>query len=184
MVSKAMAEKKTSSWSSRRGSRSFGKPTRKSRRTIRADYARRSAKSSTGVFVSFSQWRRSDMIKFYLALSYCTASSLWKTMNLSKAIQLKFADLRKSVSATDSEDVKAQALLIATALGKGNPVMLDAKDLVETATPDLKATQEAVDFVDAKLAFYLGLPDSYLSASRPRAWARAARTTCERPSAA
>jgi hypothetical protein len=159
MVSKAMADKKELFLVVDSGIVREADATE--REKIRADY-KKSAKSATGVFVSFSTWRRSDMIKFYLALSYCTASSLWKTMNLSKAVQLKFSDLRKSVSATDSEDVKAQGQLIATALGKGNPVMLDAKDMVETATPDLKATQEAVDFVDSKLAFYLGMPDSYL----------------------
>ncbi len=129
---------------------------------IREDY-KKQGKSAAGVFVSFSLFRRSDMVRFYIALSYATVTSLWKSMNLSKAIQLKFTDLRKSVSLVDSADVKAQAMKIATGLGNGTAVMLDAKDVIETATPDLTATKEAVEFVGCKLAFYLGMPDSYLT---------------------
>lgn len=129
---------------------------------IREDYAKQ-GKSAAGIFISFSNYRRSDMIRFYLALSYCTATSLWKVMNLARAIQLKISDLRKSVGLADSEDVKDQAKRISAGLGRGEDVLLDENDTIETATPDLSATKEAVSFVDAKLAFYLGLPDSYLS---------------------
>ncbi len=134
----------------------------KERAQIEADY-KKQGKSSVGVFISFTNFRRSDMVRFYIAMSYCTVSSLWKSMHLSKAIQLKFTDLRKSVSLVDSAGTKAQALKIATALGRGEAIMIDEKDSVETATPDLTATKEAVEFVGAKLSFYLGLPDSYLT---------------------
>lgn len=44
----------------------------------------------------------------------------------------------------------------------GGAVLLDSKDIIETAKPDLTATQEAVTYTVKKLSFYLGLPDSYI----------------------
>lgn len=129
---------------------------------IRADYAKQ-AESRVGVFVSFKSYTRSDMIKFYSGLEYCTVSSLHKSMNLSKAVQLKFSDLRSSVSLVDASKAEAQALEIAIALGSGRDVMIDAKDSIETAVPDLTATQASIEFVVNKLSFYLGLPAAYIT---------------------
>ena len=83
-------------------------------------------------------------------------------MNLSKAVQIKVNDLRASVSLVDSSDARTQARKIATSLSRGRDVMIDAKDIIETAIPDLSATKEAVAFVTQKMSFYLGLPDSYM----------------------
>lgn len=161
MISKAMNDKKDLFLVFEKAVNVVREADPKERAQIEADY-KKQGKSSTGVFVSFTNFRRSDMVRFYIALSYCTVGSLWKSMHLSKAIQLKFTDLRKSVSLVDSADVKAQALKIATGLSNGTAVMMDEKDSVATASPDLTATKEAVEFVNDKLAFYLGLPDSYL----------------------
>lgn len=128
---------------------------------IREDYAK-SAASKTGVFISFKNFSRSDMVKLYLALEYCTVASLHKAMNLSKAVQLKMNDLRASVSLADSADVKAQAKEIARALSLGKDVLLDAKDAIETNAPDLTAVKESVSFLIQKISFYLGLPEAYL----------------------
>ena len=129
---------------------------------IREDY-KTSLKSATGVYITFKKFKRVDMVKLYSALEYCDVSALYKSMNLSKAIQLKLTDLRGSVGLADSADVKAQALQIAQALAAGRDVMTDVKDVIETAKPDLTATNAAMDFIDRKRSFYLGLPLSWIT---------------------
>lgn len=135
--------------------------TSQERAAIDADY-KKQATSTHGVFISFKNYRRSDMVKLYSALEYCTVSSLYKSMNISKAVQLKFSDMRASVSLADSADAKTQAKAIAQSLGDGKDIMLDAKDSVECATPDLAATEKAIGFIGNKLCFYLGMPGSYM----------------------
>ncbi len=130
--------------------------------TIRADYIAQ-GESSVGTFLSFKHFIRADMIRVYSALQYCTVSSLHKSMNLSKAIQMKMNDLRAGVSLTDSADVKAQAQLMAKALASGKDILCDAKDIIETSKPDLTATQASVEFLNQKMAFYLGLPACYIT---------------------
>lgn len=129
---------------------------------IRADYLK-TASSSVGVFVSFKNYRRSDMVKLYSALDYCTVSALYKSQNLSKAIQIKMSEMRSSVGLADAAIAKAQGLSIATGLSNGKDVMLDAKDSIETAVPDLNAAKESMILLNQKRAFYLNLPASYIT---------------------
>jgi hypothetical protein len=129
---------------------------------IRADYSKQ-ASSSVGVFISFKNFHRADMIKLYSALEYCTVASLYKSMNVSKATQLKFSDLRGSVALSDAAAAKEQAQSIATSLAAGRDIMLDAKDTIENATPDISSTEAAMKFLDHKRAFYLGLPAAYVN---------------------
>ncbi len=121
-----------------------------------------------GLFISFKEYGRTDMVKFYSQLEYCSVGGLWKQGNISKAIQLKFTDLRGSVSLGDSAETKAQAKLIAAGLGNGKDIMLDAKDIVETAKPDLSATTNAMEFIAQKRSFYLGMPATYLTGEQAK----------------
>jgi hypothetical protein len=73
------------------------------------------------------------------------------------------ADLRSTVSLADSGVATTQARAIAAALKKGTDVFLDAKDNITTATPNIDPTEKAITFLDAKRAFYLDLPISYIS---------------------
>lgn len=132
------------------------------RRKIEADYAAK-ASSSTGIYISFKNYVRSDMVKLYVGLEYCTIAALHKSMNLSKATQLKMSDLRASVAAIDSADVKLQAQNIARALAAGRDVLMDAKDEIQNSVPDLTAVKASIEFLLQKLAFYLGMPSAYLS---------------------
>lgn len=129
---------------------------------IKADYAKQ-AKSSLGVYVSFKNYDRTDMIKLYTSLEYCVIASLNKTMNLSKSVQFKMSNLRGSTSLSDSGDVKIQAVEIANALRDGKDVLVDEKDVIETAKPDLTAVKEGMMFVSAKRSYYLGMPLSYIT---------------------
>lgn len=128
---------------------------------IREDY-KKSSKSSVGVFISFTHYHKSQLVELYSALEYCTIAALHKSMNLSAAIQLKMTDLRQSTGLNDSAEVKAQAVKIARALGNGRDVMLDAKDIIENAVPDISAVEAAIEYLNEKRAFYLGMPASYI----------------------
>ena len=128
---------------------------------IKLDYATAN-KSKTGVYITFTKYRRTDFVKLYSALEYCTVASLHKSMNLSKAVQLKMDQMRAAIGALDSEQAVTQAKAIATALSKGRDVMLDAKDDIVTAKPDLTAAQSSMEFIAQKQSFYLGLPASWV----------------------
>jgi hypothetical protein len=130
--------------------------------TIRSDYEKQ-AESQVGIYVSFKNFVKIDMIKLYSGLEHSTICSLYKTMNLSKAIQLKMSDLRSSTALNDSTTAVTQAKSIADGLAKGKDILLDSKDSIETATPQLDSTKASIAFLDAKRAFYLGLPSSYIN---------------------
>lgn len=129
---------------------------------IRADYKSR-GESATGLFISFKNYKRSDMVKLYSALEYCTVASLNKSLNISAAIQFKMNDLRSSTGLADSTTVITQAKAIARALTEGKDVLTDAKDIIESAIPDLAPVEAAIKFLNQKRSFYLGLPESYIN---------------------
>lgn len=138
------------------------KATMDEQQKIRSDYEKK-GESDTGVFVSFKKYRRTEMLLVYSGFEYCVLGSLNKTLNISKAVQIKINDLRASVSLADSEVAKGQGKSIADALSKGKDVMLDVKDEITTASPDTSSTEKAIGFLDAKKSFILSLPISYVS---------------------
>jgi hypothetical protein len=162
MLAKAMSDKKDLFLVYQKDVGLIRKATIAEEAQIRSDYER-SASSTVGVYVSFKQYTRSDMVKLYSGLEYCTVAALNKSMNLSKAIQFKMSDLRASTSLTDSSEVKSQAKLIATGLANGKDVLLDAKDVIETNSPDLTSVKESILFLNQKRAFYLGMPEAYIN---------------------
>lgn len=129
---------------------------------IRDDYAK-SNRSDTGIYISFREFQKTQMIRLYSALEYLTVASLHKSMNLSKAMQLKFSDLRKSVGAFDKDKVVEQAKAIALHLSNGRDVALDALDKIETTNPDLTAAKTSIDFIAQKMSLYIGMPASYIT---------------------
>lgn len=130
---------------------------------IEEAYAQNRPDSAPGIFINFQKYTRTDMVKLYSALEYCVIGSLYKNMNLSKAIQLKVEGLRSSVALTDSDKAKSQAKDVANALAAGKDALLDSKDLIETHEPSLDATEKSIEFLDSKRCFYLGLPRSYVN---------------------
>lgn len=129
---------------------------------IRADYKQK-GDSKIGVFLSFRNYDRTDMLSIYAALEHCILASLHKTVNISKAVQIKMSELRASTSLADSGVATAQAKALAEALKSGKDVFLDADDEITTATPNIAPTEKAITFLDAKRAYYLDLPISYVS---------------------
>lgn len=134
---------------------------------IRDDYKEK-GESSVGYFISFKNYNRSDMLKIYSVLEYCTVASLSQNMNLSKAIQFKMSKLRESTGAVDSAQVKSQALSITNGLKEGKNVLMDGDDTIETGKPDLTATQASMEFIVEKRSFYLGLPATYITGIAPK----------------
>lgn len=138
------------------------KATNEEQQRILADY-KKSAESDEGVYVSFKNYKRTDMLLIYSGLEYAVLASLHKTVNVSKAVQIKISDLRKSVSLADATIALAQAQQIANALRAGMDVAVDKNDEITTATPNIEPTEKAIAFLDAKKAFILGLPLAYIS---------------------
>lgn len=162
MLALAMAEKKDLFLVYSASSNVLRRATFDEQREIESDYKAK-GESAVGVFVSFKKYRRTDMLLIYSVLEYCILASLNKTVNISKAVQVKINTLRSSVSAIDSSVAVAQAKSIANALKKGNDVLLDAGDDITTSTPETAPTEKAIAFLDSKKAFILGLPMAYIA---------------------
>lgn len=129
---------------------------------IREEY-KKSASSKMGVYVSFKNYTRTDMLKIYSTLEYCLLCSLNKILNLAKAVQLKISGLRGNVSLSDSSIATEQGKKIADALARGDEIMIDKEDEVTTATVDTAPTEKGISFLEKKKSFILGLPTSYVS---------------------
>lgn len=162
MVAKAMADKKELFLVYDPGVGVIRKADGGEQTQIREDY-KKQAESSVGVYISFANYTRSDMVMLYSGLEYATVSALNKDVNLAKAIQIKLKDLRGSTSLVDKADVKAQADDIANGLSNGKDVLLDKDDVIETSNPDLSSIKESIDFLNQKRSFYLGLPEAYIN---------------------
>ena len=163
LLAKAMTEKDELFLIYDKATQVIRKATADEQAQIKLEYKMPKANQKTGFYITFKNYNKSDFMKLYSGLEYSTVASLSKSMNLSKAIQLKMTDLRASVSLSDKTEAKAQALAMAEGLKTGKDILLDAKDIVETAKPDLTAAQSAMDFVAQKRSFYLGLPASYIT---------------------
>lgn len=134
---------------------------------IKLDYEKM-ASSKVGVYISFKKYTLSEMIKFYSSLEYCSVGGLYKSQNLSHAIQIKVAQLRASLGNADAERAVNDAIQIADGLKAGSSVMLDKDDVIDTAKPDLTATQSTMEFIAHKQSFYLGLPASWILGSQTK----------------
>lgn len=129
---------------------------------IEKDYQTKS-ESSVGVFISFKNFQRTQMLNTYSELEYYVLASFHKTVNISKAVQIKIDGLRSSVALNDEEIPRAQARSIADAISAGNDVYLDSKDDITNATPNIAPTEKAIAFLNEKRAYILDLPISYVS---------------------
>jgi hypothetical protein len=128
---------------------------------IKRDYIA-SGSSSIGYYISFNNYKRTDMMRFYSVMEYCLVGSLYKSMNLSKAIQFKMDSMRSSTSLADSSEVINQAKEMSDALGNGLNVVMDGKDMIVTAVPDMAASDKVMEFIDGKKSLYLGMPVSWV----------------------
>lgn len=115
------------------------------------------------LFVSFKNFTKSDLIRFYSIIEYCIVSGLYKQANVAQALQFKMKNLRGTVAVNDKEEVKTQVQAMAEALGKGSDVYMDAEDKIENASPSVDPIKEGIALVQGKKCFYLGMPLSYVN---------------------
>lgn len=115
------------------------------------------------VHISFTKYEKTTLLRIYSEFEYCILGSLNKTLNLSKAIQIKVNDLRASTALADSAVAVNQAQEIAKGLSDGDDVLIDAKDAIETANPDTASSEKGIAFLNGKRAHILGLPLSYVN---------------------
>lgn len=132
---------------------------------IREDY-KAGGESKVGIYVSFKKYRRTEMLEIYSNFEHCVLGSLNKSLNISDSIQIKINELRSSTSLADSGVAVEQAKNIAEALRNGNDVLLDKNDEIVTAAPDTSASENSTEFLDAKRAFILDLPLSYITGAQ------------------
>lgn len=129
---------------------------------IRKDYKEK-GESKVGIYVSFKKYRRTEMLEIYSAFEYCVLASLNKTLNISKAVQIKINELRSSTALADASIAVEQAKSIAEALRNGQDVLVDKNDDISTTSPDTSTTEKAISFLDAKKSFILDLPIAYVT---------------------
>lgn len=119
--------------------------------------------STEGVYVSFKNFTKSDLIRFYSIIEYCMVAGLYKTSNVARSLQFKMKNLRGSVGGTDREEVKKQVLSMSESLGRGKDIYLDAEDQITTAAPSIDPIKAGIELVQGKKCFYLGMPLSYVN---------------------
>lgn len=124
------------------------------------------ADGKVGIYVTFKNYLKSDMVKFYSALEYCAIGGLWKQANISKSVQIKISELRGSVSLNDSSAAIAQAKAMADGMAEGRDVLTDSKDIIESLAPDMTATSATLELIAKKQSNYLGLPPSYFGSEK------------------
>lgn len=167
MLAKAMSEKQELFIVYIKNLKLIRKATAEETSIIREGYKKKAepvkVDGGVGIFVTFKNFKKVDMVRFYSALEFCSVGGLWKQSNLSQALQLKFKDLRGSVANSDAPSAKTQAEGIAKNLGDGKDVALDGDDTIETAKPDVTATNSSLEMIQKKQSLYLGMPASYLA---------------------
>lgn len=132
---------------------------------IRKDYEK-NAESKLGVYISFKDYQRTDMLKIFSGFEYCTLASLNKSLNVAKSIQFKFNDMRQSVSSIDKAPAIEQARSMSKAMSEGNDVMMDSKDIIDTAKPDTTAAEKSSEWITHRKAEILAMPFSYIDSEQ------------------
>ena len=136
--------------------------TSKEKEQIKQDYAE-SAKSKLGVLVNFQKYKLADLVEVNMAMIYDILASMNTQVGLAQALQIKVSSLRGTVAVAGKEEPIQQAKDINEALKKGQSVMMDKNDLVETLTLNSDSVKSAMALVYAQLAADLGVSLSFVS---------------------
>lgn len=116
-----------------------------------------------GVLVDFRKYDLSDLVMAYMSIIYDILSSMNTQVGLAQALQIKINALRGTVSAVGKDDPIEQAKAINNALNKGQSVLLDKNDTVETLTLNSDSVKNAVAFVNSLMASDLGVSLSFVN---------------------
>lgn len=118
--------------------------------------------SKKSVYMNFQKYTLSKIIEIYMSLIYDIMGGAKTNLGLAKSLQMKLSDLRKTVSASSAEDVKAQAEAIAKALKDGKSVAVDAGDTIETTQLQTQQITDGLKLVYGCLASLLGVSTSFI----------------------
>lgn len=128
---------------------------------IKKDYAER-GRSDKGVYLNFKKYSLTDVLRLYMAFIFEIIRGAWVNVNLTKALQLKIADARKTIAASDAADPMQVASNVVSALKEGKSVFLDAGDEVKTTELQTQAIKDALSLVYGLLAGELGVSTSFI----------------------
>jgi hypothetical protein len=120
-------------------------------------------KKANGVYMNFQKYTMTDIIKIYMGLVFDIMGGAKVNLGLAKALQLKIADLRKTVATSSSEDAKKQAEAIAIALKDGKSTCLDAGDSIVTTPLQTQPITDGLKLVYGCLASLLGVSTSFVA---------------------
>lgn len=128
---------------------------------IKRDYEER-GRSDKGVYLNFQKYAMTDVLRLYMAFIFEIIRGAWVNVNLTKALQLKIADARKTIAASDAADPMQVASNVVSALKNGKSVFLDAGDEVKTTDLQTQAIKDALSLVYGLLAGELGVSTSFI----------------------
>ena len=128
---------------------------------IKKDYAEK-GKSALGIYTNFQKYTMTDIIKIYMSLIYDIMGGAKTNLGLTKALQIKIADLRKTIATSSSEDAVSQAKAIAEALKNGKSVGIDAGDSIVTTELQTTPIVDGLKLVYGCLASLLGVSTSFI----------------------
>ena len=128
---------------------------------IKKDYEER-GRSEKGVYLNFKKYAMTDVLRLYMAFVFEIIRGAWVNVNLTKALQLKIADARKTIAASDAADPMQVASNVVSALKDGKSVFLDAGDEVKTTDLQTQAIKDALSLVYGLLAGELGVSTSFI----------------------
>ena len=128
---------------------------------IKKDYEER-GRSDKGVYLNFKKYAMTDVLRLYMAFIFEIIRGAWVNVNLTKALQLKIADARKTIAASDAADPMQVASNVVSALKDGKSVFLDAGDDVKTTELQTQAIKDALSLVYGLLAGELGVSTSFI----------------------
>lgn len=128
---------------------------------IKKDYEER-GRSDKGVYLNFKKYAMTDVLRLYMAFIFEIIRGAWVNVNLTKALQLKIADARKTIAASDAADPMQVASNVVNALKDGKSVFLDAGDEVKTTDLQTQAIKDALSLVYGLLAGELGVSTAFI----------------------
>lgn len=120
-------------------------------------------KQTTGAYMNFQKYTMTSIIKVYMSLVFDIMGGAKVNLGLAKALQMKIADLRKTIATSSSEDAEKQAKAIASALKEGKSTCLDAGDSIVTTPLQTQPITDGLKLVYGCLASLLGVSTSFVA---------------------
>ena len=115
------------------------------------------------IVCNFKQYELTDILKIYYSFLYLILSSINSGLNVSRAIQIKIADMRKLIARSDQKTTEDDLNLINGNLKSGKAVGLDALDKIEKIPFDIATAKESALFIERRIATSIRMPISFVT---------------------